>query len=317
MPRLKLGTRGSALALRQAAHVAGLLRARHPELEVEQVVIRTEGDLRADVPLEAVGERGVFVRQLQHALLAREIDLAVHSLKDLPTSEPPGLVIAAVPPRADPRDALVLREPGGLHSLPPGARVGTGSPRRRCQLLHRRPDLRVVAVRGNLDTRIRKLKRGDVEALVLAVAGLQRLGIDDVAITPLGPDQLLPAVGQGALAVEARAEDPATATWLESLDDAPSAACVEAERALLRRLGGGCLAPAAAHARLEGGRLRVEGLVGDPDGRALLVESEDGPVASARGIGERLAARLLTAGAQVILARASGAPRPADDAARP
>jgi hydroxymethylbilane synthase len=300
--RLVLGTRGSALALWQARRVAERLAARHAGLAIETRVIRSEGDLRPDEPLDAVGSRGIFVHRLQQALLSREIDLAVHSLKDLPTTEPAGLVIAAVTERHDPRDALVTRDGGGLFDLPPGTTLGTGSPRRRCQLLHARPDLRVVPIRGNVETRVAKLKSGEFGALVLAQAGLERLAVRGVAVHALDPRVCLPAAGQGALAVEARADDRATRAWVEPLNDVESAVATAAERALMRHLGGGCLAPAAAFAHYESGLLSLEGLVGDERGTCLLVERERGAPAVGEAIGARRAARLLVAGAASILA---------------
>jgi hydroxymethylbilane synthase len=252
----------------------------------------------------ALGTVGVFVKRIEEALLADEIDLAVHSLKDMPTEQPEGLTIAAVPERHDARDALISVEGWKLDQVPSGTRVGTGSPRRRCQLLHFRPDLKVVPIRGNVDTRLTKLEKGEVGAVVLAVAGLERLGLDRLPMQPIAIDVCLPAVGQGALAVEIRADDPRSADLVASLNHAPSMARVEAERAFLRRLGGGCLAPATAYARITNDRLHVEAIVGDPDGRALLLERESGEVSDATEIGERLAKRLLVAGASRILSEA-------------
>lgn len=299
--RLVIGTRGSALARRQTAWVARALVARHAQLEIEERVIATAGDLDREAPIDASGERGVFVRALEGALLAQEIDVAVHSLKDMPTEQPGGLRIAAVPPRHDPRDALLTRDGHSLAELPHGARVGTGSPRRRAQLLHVRPDLRFVALRGNVDTRVKRVADGELDAVVLALAGIERLGISSVGIAPLPVAGCLPAAGQGALAVEVREEDEATRDLVEPLHDAHAGAAALAERAFLRRLGGGCLAPATAYARVSGTRLLVDALVARLDGRILLGEREHGPLERAEEIGSRLAERLIGAGARALL----------------
>lgn len=309
MATLRLGTRGSPLALWQARHVAARLTGAHPGLVVDIVVIKTQGDQRTDVPLGAVGGKGVFVREIEDALLDRSIDFAVHSLKDMPTEQPDGLVLTAFLERHDPRDALLTTAGFEFAELPDATLVATGSPRRRSQLRHARPDLGMTLVRGNVDTRIRKLKEGGFGAMVLAVAGVERLGIAEVPLRPIPVSVSLPAVGQGAIAVEARIDDAATRRALEVLDHAPTATCTAAERAFLRRLGGGCLAPATAHAVLEGARIRVEAMVGDPDGRRLLREGEEGPASEGDAIGERLADRLLARGGDAILrdARAEGA----------
>jgi hydroxymethylbilane synthase len=301
--RIVLGTRGSALALWQARHVAQRLRERHPNLAIEERIIRTEGDIQQQAPL-GVSDVGVFVRRIEEALLAGKVDLAVHSLKDLPTTQPEGLRITAVPERHDPRDVLLSDEGWTLERLPRGARLGTGSFRRRTQLLHARPDLEVLPVRGNVDTRIRKLRSGEFDAMVLALAGVQRLGISEVALEPIDTDICLPAVGQGALALETRETDQATSGLVQVLDHAPSHNEVEAERAFLRRLGGGCLAPATGFARVQDGGLQLRAAVGDPDGKTLLRDEESGSVADASAIGERLAQRMLDAGAGELLQQA-------------
>jgi hydroxymethylbilane synthase len=282
------------------------LRRHHRSLEITERILKTEGDETQQGPgaVAALGTVGVFVRRIEQALLADEVDLAVHSLKDMPTEQPDGLGVAAVLERHDPLDALISKEGWTLQEIPEGTRVGTGSPRRRCQLLHHRPDLRFVPIRGNVDTRLRKLDQGEVGALVLAVAGLERLGLDRVPMRPLDSSICVPAVGQGALAVEIRDDDRSTADLVAALNHPPTMARVEAERAFLRRLGGGCLAPATAHARITQGRLHVEAVVGDPDGRALLVERESGDLEDAGIIGGRLAERLLVAGAERILREA-------------
>jgi hydroxymethylbilane synthase len=308
--RLRVGTRGSALALWQARHVRDLLARANPGVEIEEIVVRTAGDRSAEA-LDALGGTGVFVREIEEALLAGTIDLAVHSLKDLPTEQPPRLAIAAVPERHDPRDALLSVSGHSLESLPPGSAVATGSPRRRCQLLHARPDLRMVPVRGNVDTRVAKLRDGRFDALVLALAGIERLGIRSVPAVPLAPETCLPAVGQGALAVEIRADDAATRDLVAPLAHEPTLRAVLAERAFLRRLGGGCLAPASAYAQVLGDRVRIDAMVGDPDGRRTMRDGAEGGALEGERLGEEVAARMLTAGAASILRaarEAGGAP---------
>lgn len=296
---LRLGTRASALARAQAGLVRDLL-ARQGR-EVELVEIRTRGD-RRDRPLPLA--RGAFVKELEAALLEERIDLAVHSAKDLPTEETAGLVLAALPRRGDPRDALVSRGDLPLAGLPEGARVGTESPRRRAFLLHERPDLEIVPVRGNVDTRLAGLEAGKCEALVLAQAGLERLGQVGRAAEVLGPERMIPAVGQGALAVQARAADPRLGE-LALLDDRETRAAVTAERAFLRAMGGGCRAPFAAYARLEAGELVVRGAALEPDGRSLVGDSVAGPADEAARLGRSLARILLERGAAAL---AGGSP---------
>jgi len=312
--RLVIGTRGSRLALWQAEHVAELLQSRHRGLVIETLVIKSEGDIDLVTPLAQSQTVGVFVRRLEQALLAKEVDLAVHSLKDMPTDQPDGLTIAGVPERHDARDALLSTEGWTFDELPYRTVVGTGSPRRRGQMLHRRPDLKVVGVRGNLDTRLRKLAEGQFGALVLALAGVDRLGIDSVPCRPFDLDDCLPAAGQGALGVEVREDDRKTREIVETLNHPPTAACVEAERAFLRRLGAGCQASATAYARHVDGRLRLDALVADIDGRSVLMEREAAAPEQALALGTRLADRLRAAGAERILARARQAASE-DDAA--
>jgi hydroxymethylbilane synthase len=298
-----LGTRGSALALWQARHVAARLRDAHRDLEIVERIIKTEGDIQQHAPL-GMGDRGVFVRRIERALEAGEIDLAVHSLKDLPTTQPDGLAVAAVPQRHDPRDALLTVDGREFFELPEGTVMATGSFRRRTQLLHARPELATVPVRGNVDTRVRKLKAGEYGALVLALAGVQRLGLDEVPVRPIPTETCLPAVGQGALGIEIRTDDAAARQVVAVLDDVESHRAVDAERAFLRTLGGGCLAPATGYARVEGARLRIDAAVGDPDGKRLLKDSDGGEAADAEAIGSRLALRMLEAGAGRLLEEA-------------
>jgi len=295
---IRVGTRGSQLALVQARAVAERLGGGQAEL----VIIRTEGDRLAEARLALVGGKGLFVREIEEALLRKEIDIAVHSLKDLPAVPPAGLVLAAFLPRADARDVLVTREPATLASLPRGARVGTSSPRRAALLLARRPDLAVAPIRGNVDTRLRKLAGGDYDATVLAAAGLHRLGVTPEHHVLLEPDDFVPAVGQGIITVEARAADAATLSALASVDDAPTRTCALTERAFLARLGASCHTPMAAHARLSGGTVHVHGVVAGEDGRRVLRASASGPREEAERLGRELADTLLERGAADITA---------------
>lgn len=298
---IRLGTRGSALALWQARHVSARLRAAHPGLTVELVILQTEGDQQQERPFGPMDERGVFVRRIETELLAGRIDLAVHSMKDLPTRQPDGLSIAAVPARHDAHDALLTVNGSTWEQLPTGSFLGTGSFRRRSQIRNRRPDLETVPVRGNVDTRVRKLLAGEFDGLILALAGVERLGIRSVTAVPLDFDICVPAVGQGALALETRAGDAATRALVETLHDPAAAQAVAAERAFLRRLGGGCLAPVGGHATVEGATLRLRAAVGDPDGRTMLRDRTEGASDSAERLGEELAARMIGAGAGELL----------------
>lgn len=289
---VRIGTRGSAMALRQTAQVRDLLTAAHREFAaagaVEIVTIRTTGDRVQDRPLAEIGGKGLFAKEIDAALLAGEIDLAVHSLKDLETTLPGGIAIGCVLPRDDWRDALISRGGAGLAALPRGAVVGTASLRRRAQLLRRRPDLRVVPFRGNADTRLRKLDRGEVEATLLALCGLQRLGLADRASEILPRDVMLPAVGQGMLTVACRAGDARAHSWLAPLDDPPSAACAMAERALLAALDGSCHTPIAALAEIDGDRLTIEGLLLTPDGCEWVHDTRAGAPGDAAVLGHDL-----------------------------
>jgi hydroxymethylbilane synthase len=306
MRPLILGTRGSLLALWQARHVATLLRRRDPELKIVERVLRTEGDAQQTIPL-GPGDRGVFVRQIETALLAGTIDFAVHSLKDLPTEQPAGLAIAAVTERVDPRDALLTRDGADFAALAPGTELATGSYRRRTQLLNARPDLRAIPVRGNVDTRVRRLREGRYEALVLASAGIRRLGLDDVPSVPLDEELCLPAVGQGSLAIEVRENDAEARERVAALEHDASRVAATAERRFLQRLGGGCLAPATAFGRIEAGQLHLRAVVGDADGTRLLREETRGDPADAAAAGRELAERLLEAGAATLLEDARAA----------
>lgn len=296
---IRLGTRGSALARWQAQWVAEQLRQRGAE--VQEIVIVTSGD-RSSGPIGG-GLRGAFTKEIQQALLQRRIDLAVHSLKDLPTEPVEGLLLTAVPPRGPHGDVLVCAGDLTLDTLPPGARVGTGSVRRRAQLLHYRADLYVEAVRGNVDTRLRKLDSGQFHALVLAEAGVQRLGLARRISQHLPPHIMLPAVGQGALALETRVDDLATQQAVAPLDDPDTRAAVRAERAMLAALRGGCLAPVAGWGRLEEGKLVLTGRVLSPDGSAKIEATESAAPHQAEALGQLVADALLARGAgQMITA---------------
>ncbi len=292
---LRVGTRGSALARAQADQVLRRLRDLDPSRPLETVIIRTSGD-RGEREV-----RGAFVKELQHALLRGEIDLAVHSLKDLPTDPVPGLQLAAVLEREDPRDVLIARNGWTWATLPPGARVGTGSPRRTAQLRALRPDLIYLPLVGNVDTRLRRLEEGAYDAIVLAMAGLIRLGRAHVATEVFPLSRLLPAPGQGAIAVEVRAEDEGARALVERLNHLPTWQAVRAERAFLQALGGGCRVPIAAYAEVDGERLRLEGLVIAPDGSRMIRECIEGPAERAEVLGRILADRVKAQGAFPML----------------
>jgi hydroxymethylbilane synthase len=293
---IRVGTRGSVLALAQARSVADALDGE----QVEIVPLRTEGDRLADARLAVLGGKGLFVREIEEALLRGEIDLAVHSLKDLPAESPAGLRLAAFPRREDARDVLVGRQPVTVATLPPRARIGTSSPRRRALLLAERPDLTVEPIRGNVDTRLRKLEAEGWDAIVLAAAGLRRLGLAPAHGQALDPEVFVPAVGQGIIAVESRAGDAKTQAALARIDDAATRACALAERAYLSRLGASCNTPMAAHARLQGGALRMAAVVASEDGRQLLRAGGSAAPGDAEKLGRDLADELLTRGAAAI-----------------
>jgi hydroxymethylbilane synthase len=304
-PLLRIGTRGSELALVQSRWVAERLRQAHPGLAVELVRIRTRGDRIQGVALSRVGGKGLFVKEIETALLEGHVDLAVHSMKDLPTELPDGLCVAAVPERADPRDAIVaprgMKPVGDPLPVRRGGVVGTGSLRRQAQLLDLRPDLTAKGVRGNVDTRLRKLDRGDFDALILAVSGLRRLGRDGRITRILDSPAWLPAAGQGALALETRVDDNATRDLTHLVNDPQARRCTLAERAMLAALGGGCQVPIGAHAELDSSRLALVGLIADAPGRRLLRASAAGPADRAESIGKEVAAALLAQGGDEIL----------------
>lgn len=296
---LRIGTRGSALALAQAHEVRARLMAAHdlPEAAFSVVTIKTTGDRIQNRPLRELGGKGLFTREIEAALAGDEIDIAVHSMKDMPVLQPAGLIIDTILPREDPRDGFVSLTADGLASLPPGALIGTSSLRRRAQVLLRRPDLRPVEFRGNVQTRLAKLRDGVADATFLAIAGLKRLGLHDLARNPVSPDEMLPALAQGAIGVERRLDDDATAALLTAIDCPQSRARVVAERAFLAGLDGSCETPIAGLAELTGdattGRLRLRGEVLRPDGSATISGERVGPVADAHRLGADLAEELL------------------------
>jgi hydroxymethylbilane synthase len=300
---MRVGTRGSLLARTQTQWTMDLLSRANPGLALELHVIQTTGDLRRDVPFAAVGTKGMFVKEIEQALLDGAIDVGIHSLKDMPSELPAGLDLSCVPPREDPLDALLTRSGDLLDALPPGAAVGTSSVRRAAQLRSVRPDLRIEELRGNLDTRIRKLDEGRYDAIVLAAAGLVRLGWGDRITQRLAPDVCVPAAGQGALAIETRTDDAVTRELLQPIHDLDAADAVAAERAFLQALGGGCSVPAGAFATIEGAQIRLVAMIAAPDGSRVLRAEESGARSDARALGAEIAARLLHAGGQDLLGR--------------
>ena len=298
---IKIGTRGSPLALKQSTWVKKALSGRYPSLHLELVPIKTKGDKILDVPLAAVGGKGLFVKEIEEALLSGEVDLAVHSMKDMPGELPPGLVIGAVPLREDPRDVWISRDQVSFQAIPPQKKIGTSSLRRKSQLLHLRPDLQVVPLRGNLDSRIRKIESEDLEGIILAAAGLNRMGLSGLVTQILDIGLCLPAVGQGALVLEIREEDDALKEMVSCLNHQETALCTQAERSFLKRLQGGCQVPLAGHARFREGRLSLAGLIASLDGSVVIKEKMEGPAGDPEGLGLRLAEHLLDRGGREIL----------------
>jgi hydroxymethylbilane synthase len=301
---LRIGTRGSALALWQAKSIARAL-CETTGTEPEIVIIKTSGDKFQQTSFSQIGTKGVFIKELEDALLEERIDLAVHSMKDVPTEIPEGLTIAAIGKREDVRDALLSSSGATLASLPRGARVGTSSLRRQSQLLYARRDLRVLELRGNVDTRIEKLRRGDYDAIVLAKAGLDRLGLSGNISEVLPPEVSLPAAGQGAIGIEARAGDPETLRVLTGLEDGETRSAVTAERSALAGLGGGCQVPIGAWGRVENNRLSLDVAVLSPDGKQRMWEKDSGSPTEADTIGKRIAQKLRECGAAALLDRES------------
>ena len=298
---VRIATRKSRLALWQAGHVAERIQAAHPGIATRLVPIVTEGDRILDRALTASGGKGLFIKELENALQGGEADIAVHSMKDVPAVLPPGLVIAAVLERGDARDAFVSAHHATLAALPRGARVGTSSLRRQSQLLAARPDVTAVLLRGNVETRVRKLDAGEYDAILLAIAGLERLGLAGRIRERLTPEQMLPAVGQGVIGIECRVADSRIRTLLAPLEHAPTRACLAAERAFAARLGGSCQSPIAGHATLSDGSLTLRGLVASPDGKQLFADEQVGAPRDAEPIGLALAERVLKTGAGPLL----------------
>ena len=297
MATLRIGSRGSQLALWQANHVADLLRAQGHTIEIE--VIKTTGDKITDVSLAKVGTKGMFTKEIEEALADKRVDLAVHSLKDVPTELPPQFELAAIMKREDPRDAFISVKYSSLDELPQRAKVGTSSLRRQCQLKALRPDLEIFPLRGNVDTRLRKLESGEYDAIILAAAGVHRLGLDKHVRSRISADVMCPAVGQGALAIETRRDDQQTRGLLSFLNHADTRHAIECERALLGSLGGGCQVPIGAYAEKQGEKLHLRAMVGHPDGGTILREQADG--SNAEELGRQVAQTLLKRGADEIL----------------
>ena len=305
--KIIIATRGSKLALWQAKWVKSELEKIDPGFKIELNKIKTTGDKILDVPLAQVGGKGLFVKEIEEAMLRGEADLAVHSMKDVPTELPEGLHLSTICKREDPGDAFIAsRDMKSFTDLPQGANVGTSSLRRICQLLNKRPDLRITQLRGNVDTRLRKLAEGEFDAIILATAGVKRLGYEDRITEKLPTDISLPAIGQGAVGIECRVDDKFINDLLAKLNHEETSVCVRAERAFLKKLEGGCQVPIAAYARLAGGRIVISGLVGSLDGKTLIKEMIEGKPEEAETLGTTLAEKLLAKGAKEILSEVYG-----------
>jgi hydroxymethylbilane synthase len=303
---LRIGTRGSKLALVQSEWVKKEVQTRHPEVRVELVKVKTRGDKIVDAPLSKVGGKGLFVKEIEDALLKKDVDLAVHSMKDVPAELQKGLKLSVYPKREDPRDALVSSPFRTVEDLPQGASVGTSSLRRSAQLLHMRPDLHIVPLRGNVDTRLRKLDNGELQAIVLATAGLNRLGLSHRITALLSPDSVLPAIGQGVLGLELRDDDQMTQHLISFLNDPETELAVRAERAFLKELEGGCQVPLAGNARVKGDRIVLDGMVAELDGSVILRQRLTGEKDKPEELGVALARQLIAAGADRILEKIYG-----------
>jgi len=304
---IRIATRKSPLAMWQAEHVAAELQRAHPDLQVELLGMSTQGDKILDTPLAKIGGKGLFIKELEQGLLSGDADIAVHSMKDVPVELPEGLHLAVIMQREDPRDAFVSNRYRNLEELPEGACVGTSSLRRQSQLAERRPDLRITSLRGNVNTRLRKLDEGEYDAIILASAGLKRLGFQERITAFIGPEQSLPAIGQGAVGIECRVDDAHTNALIAPLHHSETANCVLAERAMNQRLNGGCQVPIAGYAMLESGHLWLRGLVGEPDGSRIIRGEVEGTPEEAENMGIGLAERLLEWGAGEILEALYGA----------
>ena len=305
---IKIGTRGSQLALWQAGWVKSFLEKKFPPIRVELVIIKTQGDKILDVPLAKVGGKGLFVKEIEQALLARKIDLAVHSMKDMPADIPEGLCIGAVPERENPLDVFISRDGVGFNELAGGSVIGTSSLRRNAQLRCARPEMVIQPIRGNLDTRLKKLESEDFDALVLAAAGVKRLNFEHKITEYLDPGIMLPAIGQGALCIEIRKNDSTVAPLVSALDHAPTRTALAGERAFLKRLEGGCQVPIAGHGQIGKNRLTLTGLVAEVDGSRVIKGVKSGPLDSAATIGIELAEDLLAKGADKILEKLKSIP---------
>ncbi|MET0052522.1 MAG: hydroxymethylbilane synthase [Candidatus Thiodiazotropha sp.] len=299
---IRIATRKSPLAMWQAEHVAAALKAAHPGLQVEIHGMSTQGDKILDTPLAKIGGKGLFIKELEQGILDGQADIAVHSMKDVPVELPEGLHLAVIMSREDPRDAFVSNHFQSLQELPEGACVGTSSLRRQSQLAEQRPDLQIKSLRGNVNTRLAKLDAGDYDAIILAAAGLIRLGFESRITALIGPEQSLPAIGQGAVGIECRSDDESVNRLIAPLHDVDTAACVRAERAMNATLNGGCQVPIAGYAMLESGHLWLRGLVGEPDGSRIIRGEVEGTPEEAEVMGKGLAERLLEWGADGILA---------------
>jgi hydroxymethylbilane synthase len=310
LDEIRIGTRGSQLALWQANWVKARLTEAHKGLRVALVKIKTTGDKIQDAPLAKIGGKGLFVKEIEEALLDRRIDLAVHSMKDVPTEFPEGLHLSLITKREDPRDVFVSKNGGPFKDLPKGARIGTSSLRRQAQFLHFRPDFEMVSLRGNLDTRLRKLETTNLDGVVLAFAGMKRMGLEGKITEILPVEICLPAIGQGALGIETRMDDPAVEEWIQFLNDPDSAVTISAERAFLKKLEGGCQVPIAALGKRKGPVIEIEGMVGTIDGKRLIRHCLEGPAETSESLGIELAEILLREGAKEILDEIYGRPAP-------
>ena len=298
---IKIGTRGSKLALIQANLVAGKIKKEMGEANIEICIIKTSGDIMQDVSLLKIGGKGVFIKEIEDALLAGSIDLAVHSMKDVPTETPSGLVFAAVLPREDIRDVLVSRGNRKIEQMRKGAKIGTGSLRRSAQLLAMLPDLKIIPLRGNLDTRLKKMETENLDGIIMAAAGVKRMEWTEKITQYLPVEIMLPAIGQGALGIQVRRTDHKLAGVLEKFNHAPTAVEIAAERSYLMGLGGGCCLPIAALGKVEGGNLSLEGLVAAPDGSSVIRDKVQGPISGAEELGKRLACMIMEKGGKTLL----------------
>jgi len=298
----RIGTRGSKLALWQANFISNLISEKYPELNTEIQIIKTTGDTMLSSPLSEIGGKGVFVKEIEEGLLSQQIDIAVHSMKDVPTVLPEGLCIGAVAKRHDPRDVLISKDGLTLSELPEGARVGTGSLRRASQLLHNRPGLKIVSIRGNVDTRIRKLNEsGEYDAIVLAMAGLERMGLGDEVTEIIAPEVMLPAPGQGIIAIECREDDVETIDILRAINHRETELQAISERAFLLRLGGDCNVPVGCYALLSRDSINLTGIISSPDGKVIIKKDANGPLDEALELGGQLAELILDDGGDKIL----------------